>query len=286
MQGAGSYLFVGFKGNGEDGVYYAISDDGYRWELLNSGKPFVAVGKPGELMRDPHVSRGPDGKFHMVWTWSWNAPPVVGHASSSDLLTWSEHQMLPVMAKQPDTRNVWAPEAYYEKDSKRWLIIWSSTVNGETPNARDHRIWFVTTSDFETLSEPKIFFDPGFSVIDGTILEANGRYHLIFKDEREKPLKKFIQYAEGPTIEGPWSNISPPLTETWSEGPSAIKVGDEYLIYFDHYRTPQHYGLIRSKDLLHWIDASDNLSFPKGLRHGSFLAITSEEADRLRNAVH
>jgi sucrose-6-phosphate hydrolase SacC (GH32 family) len=288
VHGAGSYLFTGFKANGADGVYFAISDDGYRWELLNGGKPFVATDKPGELMRDPQLARGPNGDFHMVWTWSWNLPAVIGHASSPDLVQWSEHKMLDAMAKQPGVRNVWAPETYYEKDQKRWLIIWSSTVpkdasQAKIPNLRDHRIWALTTPDFETLSEPKVFFDPGFSVIDGTLLEANGKYRLIFKDEREEPLKKFIQYAVGPAMEGPWLDLSAPITEAWNEGPSALKVGDEYLIYFDHYRTPQHYGAIRSKDLIHWTDVTDKLTFPKGLRHGSFLAITDKEAERLRN---
>lgn len=288
LAAAGSYLFCGFKGNGEDGVYFAISDNGYKWELLNSGKPFVLKDKPGELMRDPQLSRGPNGEFHMVWTWSWNVPAVIGHASSPDLITWSEHKMVNVMAKQPGTRNVWAPEAYYEKHKKRWLIIWSSTVPkdeaaAKVPNLRDHRIWSVTTPDFQTLSEPKLFFDPGFSVIDGTLLEANGKYHLIFKDEREEPLRKMIQYAVGPTLEGPWSDISAPLTEAWNEGPSALKVGDEYLIYCDHYRTPQHYEAIQSKDLVHWTNVTDKLTFPKGLRHGSFLAINVQEAARLRS---
>lgn len=284
---ASSYLFVGFKGNGEDGVYFAISDDGYKWDLLNAGKPFILARKPGELMRDPQIARGPNGDFHMVWTWSWNAPPVVGHSSSHDLLNWSEHKMLEVMAKQPTAKNVWAPETYYDAAQNRWLIIWSSTVpkdpaNTKASNLRDHRIWYVTTPDFVSLSEPKLFFDPGFSVIDGTLLQAGSGYRLFFKDEREQPVMKMIQYAVGPTMEGPWSNISEPVTEAWNEGPSALKVGEDYVVYFDHYRAPQHYAATRSSDLVHWTDVTDKLVFPKGMRHGSFLAITAEEAARLR----
>ena len=287
-QAASAYLFTGFKGNGEDGVYFAISNDGLKWDLLNAGKPFVPARQPGELMRDPQIARGPDGDFQMVWTWSWNLPAAIGHSSSHDLLHWSEHRMLDVMAKQPTAHNVWAPETYYESDQKRWLIIWSSTVpkdptSTKASNLRDHRIWSTTTPDFTTFSDPRIFFDPGFSVIDATILSTGGDYRLLFKDEREEPLKKFIQSAAGTSLEGPWSDIGPPITESWNEGPSVLKVGDDYILYFDHYRTPQHYCAMRSSDLVHWSDITAQLSFPKGLRHGSFLAITAGEAARLRS---
>ena len=191
--------------------------------------------------------------------------------------------MLRVMEGKPGTRNVWAPEAYYESDKKRWLLIWSSTVSADM-KARDHRIWSATTPDFQTLSEPRIFFDPGFSVIDATLLHAGSKYYLIFKDEREQPPRKIIQLTSGSSWEGPWGEISQPFTEAWNEGPAALKAGNEYLLYFDHYRQPQHYGVIRSKDLKQWTDASKDLAFPPGLRHGSFLAITSEEAARLRKA--
>ena len=83
---------------------------------------------------------------------------VVGHSSSHDLLHWSEHQMLDVMAKQPAVWNVWAPETYYETGENRWLFIWSSTVpkdpaSTKASNLRDHRIRSVTTPDFRAFSD-------------------------------------------------------------------------------------------------------------------------------------
>ena len=57
------------------------------------------------------------------------------------------------------------------------------------------------------------------------------------------------------------------------EGPSAIKLKDEYLVYFDHYARPQYYGAVRSKDLQHWEDCSKAMSFPPGQRHGTVLRI-------------
>jgi hypothetical protein len=65
------------------------------------------------------------------------------------------------------------------------------------------------------------------------------------------------------------------------EGPSAIKINGEYLVYFDHYTAPQYYGAVRSKDLSHWEDCSKEISFPKGQRHGTVLRIESVSARTL-----
>ena len=43
----------------------------------------------------------------------------------------------------------------------------------------------VTTQDFETFTYPKSLFNPGYKVIDGTILRMHGQYWMLYKDERE-----------------------------------------------------------------------------------------------------
>jgi hypothetical protein len=283
------WLFAGFKGNGEDGVYYAISPDGYHWTIANQDRPVFHQTSPNELMRDPFLQRGPDGTFHLVWTWSWRSPTVIGHSTSTDLLHWTPHQQLNVLANEPAALNAWAPTLYYEPDHKRWLIFWSSTITGHFPgddsgdSGLNHRIFYTTTPDFVNLAPSKVFFDPGYSVIDATLIHAGTNYHLIFKDERKTPLKKVLQTAEGPTIEGPWTNISPPISEPWSEGAAIIPVQGGYLAYYDHYRDPQHYGALFSTDLKTWTKADDRVTFPPKLRHGSFLRITQAEYDRINN---
>ena len=99
------YLFAYFIGNGEDGLHLAASEDGLHWQALNDGNPFLEplVGKSC-LMRDPCVTKGPDGMFHMVWTTSWNGKGI-GYASSKDLVHWSVQQNIPVMADEPSTLN-------------------------------------------------------------------------------------------------------------------------------------------------------------------------------------
>jgi len=283
------WLFAGFKGNGEEGVYYALSLDGYHWTIANQDRPVFHQNQRNELMRDPFLQRGPDGTIHLVWTWSWNSPTVIGHATSTDFIHWSAHQQLNVLANEPAAINAWAPALYYDTAKKHWLIFWSSTIPGRFPgdnsgdNNLNHRIFSTTTTDFKTLTPAKLFFDPGYSVIDATILKTGSTYNLIFKDERKTPLKKVLQTAAGPTLEGPWSNISPPISEPWSEGAAIIPVPGGYLAYYDHYVKPQHYRALFSPDLKTWTDATDRIAFPDKLRHGSFLQITPAEYESLNN---
>ena len=297
------WLFAGFKGNGEDGVYYALSPDGYHWTIANQDRPVfhqpqptglsngLSNGSQNELMRDPFLQRGPDGTFHLVWTWSWRSPTVIGHSTSTDLVHWTPHQQLNVLANEPDAINAWAPALYYQADHKRWLIFWSSTIPGRFPgddsgeNGLNHRIFYTTTADFAKLAPAKVFFDPGYSVIDATLVHTGSNYHLIFKDERKTPLKKTLQVASGPTMAGPWSNITPPISEPWSEGAAIIRVKDGYLAYYDHYHDPQHYGALFSNDLKTWTDATSRITFPTKLRHGSFLQITQAEYNQINSLV-
>ena len=283
------WLFAGFKGNGEQGVYYAISQDGYHWTIANQDRPVFHQTQPNELMRDPFLQRGPDGTVHLVWTWSWNTPTILGHSTSTDLIHWTPHQQLNVLANEPTAINAWAPALYYEPGQKRWLLFWSSTIPGRFPgddsgdSGLNHRIFYTTTPDFVNLAPAKVFFDPGYSVIDATLIPTGTNYHLIFKDERKTPLKKVLQTAEGPTMEGPWTNISPPISGHWSEGAAIIRVKGGYLAYYDHYHDPQRYGALFSTDLKTWTNADDRVTFPAKLRHGSFLRITKAEYDRINN---
>ena len=283
------WLFAGFKGNGEQGVYYAISLDGYHWTIANQDRPVFHQTQSNELMRDPFLQRGPDGTFHLVWTWSWNTPTIIGHATSTDLIHWSAHQQLNVLANEPAAITAWAPALYYKSAKRHWILFWSSTIPGRFPgdtsgdNNLNHRIFSTTTTDFKTLTPAKLFFDPGYSVIDATVLQTGSSYTLIFKDERKTPLKKVLQTASGPTMEGPWSNISPPISGPWSEGAAIIPVPGGYLAYYDHYRDPQYYAALFSPDLKVWTDATGRIAFPAQLRHGSFLRITQAEYDRINN---
>jgi hypothetical protein len=276
------YLFAYFVEPAKSGIYYAISADGYHWDTVHKGQPFLTPQHEGELMRDIFITRGPDRKFHAVWTWGWRERKI-GYAESDDLVRWSAQREVPLMENVPGTIHTWAPEIYWDTDQKKWMIIWSSIAQGATRN----RIYSSFTNDFQTFTAPQVFFDPGYDVIDATVLHAKSSYYLIFKDQTKEPLTYKLRLAKGKTLEGPWNNISNTFTESWSEGPSALKIGRYYFVYYDHYRSVPGYETIRSEavrstDLQHWTAINDLISFPHGCKHGSFLKISRDEALRLQ----
>ena len=114
------------------------------------------------------------------------------------------------------------------------------------------------------------------------MLQVGDKFYLVFQDERKQPLKKNLRYAVAEQPEGPYGQPSEPFTGDWVEGPSAIKIGDEYLVYFDHYGQPPYYGAVRSRDLRHWEDCSKEMSFPTGHRHGTVLRIPQSIARELQ----
>jgi hypothetical protein len=288
------FLFTFFREpNGQNGLGLATSRDGLQWTEIKppEGKAFIQPEVGGKLMRDPSLALGPDGTFHMVWTTSWDRPPVFGYASSRDLIHWSEQRAIPVMEDAPTAKNVWAPELFYDAKKAQWLVFWATTIPGkfpETENSGDnnHRIYCVTTKDFTNFSPTKLFYDGGFNVIDATMLPANGKFYLVVKDETKNPVKKHLRLAVSDQAEGPFGPAGPAITGDRVEGPSAVQIGTEFYIYFDHYGDPKYYGAVKSTDLEHWQDVSGSMSFPKGFRHGTVLRVPAGIVNNLSSLNH
>ena len=280
------YLFAYFKNNGEDGLHYAYSEDGFTYNALRSDssylKPQVSKDK---LMRDPCIVRGPDGTFHMVWTVSWNDKGI-GYASSRDLIHWSDQQFIPVMVNEPRVMNCWAPEIFYDND--KFMIYWASTIPGRFPatdtagdEKYNHRLYYVITKDFRSFSKAELLYDQGFNVIDATIQKYQNTYFMFLKDETRFPPQKNLRVATSKRLTGGYSAPSSPVTGNyWAEGPTLVRKDAGWLMYFDKY-TEHRYGLLESDDLLHWNDISEKLKMPAGLRHGTVLKISRPELQRL-----
>jgi len=284
------YLFSYFTDRGEHGLYLASSMDGLSWTALNDGNPILApgIGKDS-LMRDPSIVQGPDGTFHMVWTTGW-WDRYIGYASSKDLVHWSEQKIIPVMEHEPEAKNSWAPELFYDEASGLFYIFWATTIPGrhtdvaesEREKGLNHRIYYTTTRDFETFSPTALFFNPDFSVIDAVLLRKNDEYIMFLKNENPNPPEKNIRITKAASAEGPYATeVSDPITGNyWAEGPTALEIGDYTYVYFDKYRE-HRYGAVRSTDLEHWEDISDSIQFPRGTRHGTAFAISQDEYNTL-----
>jgi len=288
-QDAKVYMFSYFKGNGEDGLHLAYSRDGYKWEALKNDQSFLTpqVGKD-KLMRDPCIIRGGDGKFHMVWTVSWTDKGI-GYANSEDLVNWSDQKFIPVMQHEEGARNTWAPEITYDAKSKTYMIYWATTIRGRFPETQvaaddsyNHRMYYVTTRNFETFSDTKLLYDPGFNVIDASIVQDGKRWVMFLKDETRDPAQKNLKMAFSKNLTGPYTKAGEPITGNyWAEGPTVLRQGEQWLVFFDKYRDHK-YGAIASTDLKNWKDVSETISMPRGIRHGTIFTVTEAEFAKIK----
>jgi hypothetical protein len=281
------YLFTSFREPATDGLHMLYSYDGYKWTDLGVSllKPVLGANK---LMRDPSVVQGPDGTFHLVWTVGWKGDKGFGYASSKDLVHWSEQRFIGVMENEPSTVNVWAPELFYDDMEQQFIIIWASTIphrfaRGVEDEDNNHRMYYTTTRDFRTFSPAKLFLDPGFSVIDAVIVkERPGRYVLVLKDNTRPNRNIKVAYAGKPL--GPYRNVTPPFTPAFSEGPSVVNTGKEWLIYYDAYRGKK-YGAAGTTDFVKFDDASARISIPVGHKHGTIFKVKRSTLEALKEEV-
>jgi len=264
------YLMSYFKNsylplNDMSGGFFALSTDGMNWTELNNGAP-VIIGSPiGEsLMRDPFIYfDAPTMTFHLVYTTGWTMKGLgymrftiadgkdFKNFKDWDTLDAQGNKQIPVNVSEkiPGAICTWAPEIFWDDLQNKYMIYWSTDAGA------GKRAYYVLTSDFKTFTDPVKFFDPGYTEIDGNLLKvADHNYYFFFKDERDEGLR--LYYVTGTTPQGPWGEISASSINTLQgvEGPSSIKIGNEYRVYFDPYAARQNYRMVKSTDLITWKD--------------------------------
>lgn len=288
------YLFSFFKGNGEDGLHLAYSLNGRNWSNFRNDTSFFKGTIGDSLVRDPSIYRAEDGIFHMVWTTGWWNNGF-GYAWSKDLIHWKDQKYVQPMLNEPTTKNNWAPEIFFDKKNKEFIICWSAWIPGRFPKTdslgsvfdgdpkkprKSHRIYATYTKDFKTFSPAVLLYEPGFNVIDAAIVEKKGTYYMFCKDETLLPPAKFICIATAEKAKGPYGKASKPITGNyWAEGPSPFFVGDTCFVYFDKYKE-RKYGAVISTDFSNWTDISGQITYPEGLRHGTVFTVPKEFYNR------
>ncbi len=271
-------------------LHLAWSRDGRHFEALNGNRPTW----PQQWLRDPFVNRGADGRFHLVATGPRDEDGVQRscvYAVSSDLISW-EARSLPLMRSVPQAQNVWAPEWFYDARSEEYLLIWSSSFR-ET-GWKESRLWSCRTRDWTTFSAPQVFFEPPYSVIDGTLVEHSGTYFLFHKEEEfgaQKGERRAIRLATSNSPDGLYSIVEGPLNRGQivpiiTEGPSVLSdpQGEGWLLLYD-FCMADGYGVSHSSDLFHWRELpADEVAFPLAARHGAAFSISEDEFAALQKA--
>ncbi len=198
------YLFTFFPSNNDENLYYAYSDDGFNYTVLNNGQKVMASDtvaiKKG--IRDPHILRGADGKtFYMVATdmrsaegWASNRGIVL--YKSTDMIHW-QHSTVHFPTRFPDgwssVTRVWAPEVIWDANYQnadgtkgRYLVYFSLLTSDDGTCTYDKVYYCYANDDFtDLLDYPQHFYDRGSATIDADIVydETDRLYHMIYKNE-------------------------------------------------------------------------------------------------------
>ena len=307
------YLFAYFTGEGTaDGeqIRYALSrgNDPLHWRELNAGKPVLTSTTGEKGLRDPFVIRSPKGdKFYLIATdlrmyqnssGSWDQVQRHGSKSimvweSTDLVHWTDQRLVKV---SPDSAgNTWAPEAYWDDELDAYVVFWASKLYAD--DDPDHKgntynkMLYATTKDFRTFSEPKVWNDPGYSVIDSTVVKYKDEYYRYTKDERDpgssSPCSKFITGEKSTSLTSTTYDFVADCIGKGAmdrgEGPTVFKSNTEnkWYLFIDEYGG-RGYVPFETTDLASgkWTP-STNYQLPASPRHGTVLPVTQQEYDRL-----
>ena len=270
------YVSTSFHEPATEGLRFIYSHDGVKWDSIQGVFLRPEVGAQ-------RVVRGADGTFHLVWTSSWRGDRGFGYSSSRDLIHWTPQRFIST-GMDTTTVNTWAPELFYDDERRQFMVIWASCVPGRFPDGQEdhknnHRLYYMTTRDFKTFSKARLFYEPGFSAIDATLVKrGKGDYVMVVKDNT-RPMRNIkVAFATSPY--GPWSAASEPFTESFTEGPSTAKVGDWWYIYYDSYRH-KIYGAHRTKDFKTFQDQTGTVCFPAGHKHGTVFMAPEELVEGL-----
>ncbi|MCR5153263.1 MAG: glycoside hydrolase family 43 protein [Lachnospiraceae bacterium] len=305
------YLFVHFKEkrtpDGEQ-IYFAISKDGFHWEAINGGQPVLWAMLNEKGVRDATIARAENGKFYIIATdlslsymmrevYKDNWGNVVRNGSnclmmweSEDLLHWSKEKALPV--RKPGSGCCWAPDVIQDKKTGEIILHWSSPLVDKDMKMCIH---YTKTRDFEHFTEPKVLYEKeDADVIDSCMVEEKGKFYLWVKSDKN-PCGVIM--LESDCITGPFTRRYEFDEEMKGltggsgsyEAPTACRLEDGgYNLFLDFFGVKgkgQGYVPFRSNDISTAVfkRADADFSYPYGFKHGTILAISEEEYEKIKN---
>lgn len=305
-----AYLFTHFKEkitpDGEQ-VYFAVSKDGFNWEQINGGEPILTSTLGEKGCRDIEIVRLKDGSFVILTTdlsiayrmdenyqVNWKVVNSTGSKclrmwKTKDLVNFSEEKL--IHFGRDDFGCMWAPEVFYDEVRDEYVIHWGSTLKED--NFTHMSIFCSTTKDFESFSEPKLFFTKDNEILDSHIVKVNDVYHLFYKNS-ERPAMNM--HATSKDLYGPYENDNDfeaymaTLEKPGSyEAPTTLILPDgRWCLMLDFFGCDKskmgYVPFVSSKPGDSKLRMSkESFSFPYGFKHGGVIEITDEEYDRLKN---
>lgn len=287
-----AYILSYFGGNGKSKeMYIGYSYDGIQWEKLNEGNVVLSNTESSKEMRDPMIIRKKDGSFAVIATDGWTSP-YIGIWDSEDLVTFENERM--VQVSYPGVKGIvghraWAPEVNYDPITDLYYIYWSD------PDSNDGvgKMYYNTSKDLVEVSQPDVFFEREYKVIDGSIKKYKGDYYMVYDDATGDNVTgnggRMIYMAKADSLEaGTFKPYSAVLSEGMAEGPFLLQNFETgaWMVYFDYFKEHK-YGYATIDDLTKddWSYEGVNAAMPaKDVRHGGAISVTQKELERILKA--
>ena len=298
----GGYLLVYFKDQNQS-AYLAVSQDGYTFTDINQGLPLFIGSQLAEQkgVRDPHITRGPDGAFYLAMTdlhifgkragfrdtdwerplekYGWGNNRALVLMKSFDLRHWT-HADFRVDKAFPELGDIdcsWAPETIYDAEKKKMMVYFTIRHNNKEAN-----IYYSYTNDDFTTLETKPERINTIGGIDADITKVGDKYQMFYVGGAK------IWHAVSDKINQGFKaedrRIDPEKVST--EAPNVFKrIGsDTYVLMYDVYGArPSNMGFSETTDFVNYKDLghfnegvmkTTNFTSPK---HGAVTYLTKKE---------
>ena len=216
-----AYLYAHMSSQGEY-TGYALSQYGQHWQAMLDGREVFDT-KANTItggMRDAYVLRRENGGFMLAGTdmtarLGWESNHIMDLMLSPDLVHWTKNvkidlespENLKAVSQVPEIQAAihrtitaeemtaaWAPQIIYDPQTKTYVIYYSVGYRVKFKNPKHnrlnyHRMFYqLIDEDLNILTEPRLYFDPGYDIIDDDIVwnDLDKQYVMIFKCEQTK----------------------------------------------------------------------------------------------------
>ena len=296
------YLLVYFKDK-DQSAYMAISSDGYTFTDINGGQPVFIGSQLAEQkgVRDPHITRGPDGAFYLAMTdlhifgkragfrdteferpsekYGWGNNRAIVLMKSYDLIHWT-HSDFRVDKAFPELGDIdcsWAPETVYDPVMKKMMVYFTIRYN----NKECHMYFSYPDENFTKLvTKPERITDIGG--LDGDITKVGDQYQLFYVSDARILHSVSDKINQGYKTDT--TRIDPEKVST--EAPNLFKrIGtDTYVLMYDVYGArPSNIGFRETTDFVtyrnlgHFNEGVMKTTNFKSPKHGAVTYLTKEE---------
>jgi predicted GH43/DUF377 family glycosyl hydrolase len=309
-----AYLLVYFN-DPTHSLFFALSQDGYSFTAVNDAQPIMAGDTIATQkgIRDPHITRGPDGAFYIAMTdlhvfgrragyrdtewerdgeeYGWGNNRGFVLMKSFDLINWTRSNVwIENIYPHLNVACAWAPQTIYDAQADKMMLYFTMRLG----NGKTKMYYAYTDDDFTTLvSEPQLIFeypDPDIQVLDADITPLPDGSFVMMYVAQDGPAQ--IKMAKSDRINGGY--VYEPDKVDFERGsceaPNVWKRNgeDKWVLMYDVFSIrPHNFGFVETTDFKNFthlgrfnegVMKTTNFTTPK---HGAIISLTKKEADRL-----